>query len=77
VTRDEYAILTFAVQWAAFDAGDEFIFPTFGITPRAFYHRLRSILTAMTDGRVEPDTTRQLLDLCARKVGPEGKRTRR
>ena len=56
---------------------DEFIFPTFGITPRAFCHRLRPILTAMTDERVEPSTTRQLLDLCARKVGPEGKGTRR
>ncbi len=55
---------------------EEFIFPTFGITSRAFYHRLRSILTAMTDERVEPSTTRQLLDLCARKVGPEGKGTR-
>ncbi len=70
VTREERAMLTFAVQWAPFGAGDEFILPEFGITPRAFYHRLRAILFSTTSPRLGPRTTQHLLNLCATKVGP-------
>jgi len=70
VTREERAMLTFAVQWAPFGAGDEFILPEFGITPGAFYHRLRAILFSATGQRLGPRTTQQLLSLCATKVGP-------
>jgi len=63
-------MLTFAVQWAPFGGGDEFILPEFGITPGAFYHRLRAILFSTTSPRLGPRTTQHLLNLCATKVGP-------
>jgi len=69
VTREERAMLTFAVQWAPFGGGDEFILPEFGITPGTFYHRLRAILFT-TGPRLRPRTTQQLLNLCATKVSP-------
>jgi len=69
VTREERAMLTFAVQWAPFGRGDEFILPEFGITPGTFYHRLRAILFT-TGPRLGPRITQQLLKLCATKVGP-------
>jgi len=69
VTREERAMLTFAVQWAPLGAGDEFILPEFGITPGTFYHRLRAILFT-TGPRLRPRTTQHLQHLCATKVGP-------
>ena len=69
VTREESAMPTFAVQWAPFGGCDEFILPEFGITPGAFYHRLRAILFS-TGQRLGPRTAQQLLNLCATKVGP-------
>jgi len=70
VTREERAMLTFAVQWAPLGRGDEFILPQFGITPGTFYHRLRAILFSTTGPHLGPRTTQQLLNLCATKVGP-------
>ncbi len=70
VTREERAMLTFAAQWTPFGAGDEFILSEFGITPRAFYHRLRAILFSTTGQRLGPRTIQHLLNLCATKVGP-------
>ena len=69
VTREERAMLTFAVQWAPFGGGDELILPEFGITPGTFYHRLRAILFT-TGQRLRPRTIQHLLNVCATKVGP-------
>ena len=70
MTRDERAMLTFAVQWAPFGGGDEFLLPEFGIILGTFCHRLRAILFSTAGQRLGPRTTQQLLNLCATKVGP-------
>lgn len=37
-------IVGFALCWAPFGSGDEYILPQFGITPASFYRRLADIL---------------------------------
>ncbi|WZU35726.1 hypothetical protein Rruber_05239 (plasmid) [Rhodococcus ruber] len=67
MTKDEVALLDFAVQWAPYDGGDEHILPEFGLVPTDFYHRLRCLLD--TQPRIDAGTRHRLMSLCTRKLG--------
>ncbi|MFC9556729.1 hypothetical protein ACFTWF_38565 [Rhodococcus sp. NPDC056960] len=56
-------IIGFALRWAPFDSGDEYILPQFGITPATFYRRLAEILR---DGhtRLDHGVRETLTGLC-------------
>lgn len=72
MTKDELAILDFAVKWAPFGGGDEHILPEFGIFPAVFYHRLQRLLHRHLSVN---DTVRRRLDeLCTLKLGASDKR---
>ncbi|QQZ18811.1 MULTISPECIES: hypothetical protein [Rhodococcus] len=66
MTKDELAMLDFAVKWAPFGGGDELILPEFGIFPTIFYRRLRRLLTRQTD--INDSVRRRLDDLCMTKL---------
>ncbi|AWH00628.1 DUF3263 domain-containing protein [Rhodococcus ruber] len=67
MTKDEVALLDFAVQWAPYGGGDEHILPEFGLVPTDFYHRLRCLLDAQP--KIDAGTRRRLKNLCTRKLG--------
>ncbi|QRE82673.1 DUF3263 domain-containing protein [Rhodococcus ruber] len=67
MTKDEVALLDFAVQWAPYGGGDEHILPEFGLVPTDFYHRLRCLLDARP--KIDAGTRRRLKNLCTRKLG--------
>ncbi|MDF3312705.1 hypothetical protein P3H15_48070 [Rhodococcus sp. T2V] len=60
-------IIGFALRWAPFDGGDEYILPQFGITPATFYRRLAAILR---DGhtRLDHGVREILTGLCRNKL---------
>lgn len=61
--RDSVA---FALRWAQFDSGDEYILPQFGITPVAFYRRLSEILRE-NKSQIAPAELQTLITVCQRK----------
>jgi hypothetical protein len=66
VTKDELAMLDFAVKWAPFGGGDEHILPEFGVFPTEFYRRLQRLLT---DHSTINDSIRRPLDeLCISRL---------
>ncbi|KXX58912.1 hypothetical protein [Rhodococcus sp. LB1] len=68
MTKEELAMLDFAVKWAPFGGGDEHILPEFGIFPAVFYRRLQRLLTHHPTLN---DTVRRRLDeLCTLKLAP-------
>lgn len=67
MTPNERSILEFAVRWHCFD-GDEYILPTFGITPAVFYQR---VLWLLNDGKahgLDVRTYQLVRHLCHRKL---------
>ncbi len=47
---DENDLVRFAVQWAPFGGGDEYILPAFGLLPEQFYRRVhRAVQSGHTD----------------------------
>lgn len=66
MTKDELAMLDFAVKWAPFGGGDELILPEFGIFPTVFYRRLQRVLHRHTT--VDDRVRRRLDDLCRAKL---------
>ncbi|MFC9762143.1 hypothetical protein [Rhodococcus jostii] len=68
MTRDEHAMLNFAVKWAPFGGGDEHILPEFGVHPAVFYRRLQSLVTLHTG--VNDSVRRRLDELCRNKLDP-------
>jgi len=76
VTKDEVALLDFAVRWAPYGGGDEHILPEFGLLPIDFYHRLQSLLDEHPS--IDVQVRRRLKALCAHKLGypPAGRRRR-
>lgn len=67
MTKDEVALLDFAVRWAPYGGGDEHILPEFGLLPIDFYHRLQRLLDEHP--RIDARVRRRLKDLCTRKLG--------
>lgn len=66
MTRDELAMLEFAITWAPFGGGDEHILPQFGILPTVFYRRLQRLLARHTG--VNSSVRRRLNELCTLKL---------
>ena len=66
VTRDELAMLEFAITWAPFGGGDEHILSRFGILPAVFYLRLQCLLARHTG--VNISVRRRLNELCTLKL---------
>ncbi|WP_228001427.1 DUF3263 domain-containing protein [Nocardia australiensis] len=64
MTPDEHSMLEFATRWHRFDGGDEYIRPTFGITPPVFYQRLLWLLNTSTDHGLDQPTCRLVRQLC-------------
>lgn len=60
-------IIGFALQWAPFDHGDEYILPQFGIVPRTFYRRLAEILRD-SHTRLDHGVRETLTTLCRDKL---------
>ncbi|OPX05632.1 hypothetical protein B1964_29335 [Gordonia sp. i37] len=56
-------MVRFAVQWAPFGGGDEYIFPAFGLVPEQFYRR---VLRAVQSGHTDRDDFLQ--GFCKRKL---------
>lgn len=68
MTEDELAMLDFAVRWAPFGGGDEYILPEFGVYPIVFYRRLRRLLAR--DADLNHSVRRRLDELCTAKLAP-------
>ncbi|MDX5967371.1 hypothetical protein SIM91_29545 [Rhodococcus opacus] len=68
MTKDELAMLDFAVKWAPFGGGDEHILPEFGVYPAVFYRRLQPLLTHHPT--VNDSVRRRLDELCTLKLAP-------
>ena len=68
MTKDELAMLSFAVEWAPFGGGDELILAEFGVHPAVFYRRLQSLVTRHTS--VNDSVRCRLNELCRRKLDP-------
>ncbi|AHK36157.1 hypothetical protein Pd630_LPD17003 (plasmid) [Rhodococcus opacus PD630] len=66
MTKDELALLDFAVKWAPFGGGDEHILPEFGIYPNVFHRRLQRLLTRTAD--VNHSVRHRLNELCIHKL---------
>lgn len=60
-------MIRFALRWAPFDSGDEYIFPQFGITPPTFYRRLAEILRD-NNSQVDHAERETLTTLSHRKI---------
>ncbi|MCB8910586.1 DUF3263 domain-containing protein [Rhodococcus rhodochrous] len=67
MTPDERAMIDFVLRWSPFDDGDEYILPQFGLTPAAFYYRVRTLLTAPTD-EIDLATCSLLREICRTKL---------
>ena len=64
-------IVGFALQWAPFDSGDEYILPQFGIVPQTFYRRLAEILRD-SHTRLDHSVRETLTALCRDKIFDHG-----
>ncbi len=64
--------LIFALMWATYgDAGNEYVYPTFGVPPAAFYRRVLEIIaTGQADPHLDPETLRRLERACVRHTEP-------
>ncbi|MGW1743981.1 DUF3263 domain-containing protein [Nocardia sp. NPDC001965] len=67
MTPNERSILEFAVRWHRFD-GDEYILPTFGITPAVFYQRVLWLLNTGKAHGLDVRTYQLVQQLCHRKL---------
>ncbi|MCX5042372.1 hypothetical protein OG921_04125 [Aldersonia sp. NBC_00410] len=68
-------MLEFATRWHQFDGGDEYILPTFGITPPVFYQRVLWLVNTSKDHGLDQPICRLVRQLCYRKLAlkqPEG-----
>ncbi|WP_174187280.1 DUF3263 domain-containing protein [Nocardia barduliensis] len=68
MTPNERSILEFAERWHRFDGGDEYILPTFGITPAVFYQRVLRLLIVGNSNGMDMPTCELLRQLCYRKL---------
>ncbi|MBY4575513.1 hypothetical protein ACN94_18305 [Gordonia paraffinivorans] len=69
VEREAQMMVDFLARWAPFGAGDEDIYPTFGVDPDTFYERVARHL------RADPTLVRpgqnagELMSYCRRRAG--------
>ncbi|UGT61830.1 hypothetical protein [Nocardia asteroides] len=68
MTPNEDSMLEFATRWHRFDGGDEYILPTFGVTPPVFYQRVLWLLNTRKDHGLDQPLARLVRQLCYRKL---------
>lgn len=68
MTREERAMLRFALSWLPYGGGDELVLPEFGIFPPVFYRRLLRLLETCHDPEVDPAAKAELVELCSLKL---------
>ena len=61
--------IDFALQWANYGEGEEYILPEFGIQPRTYYLRLLRLLQTGHAPHLGSTDRAQLVDLCKTKLG--------
>lgn len=60
-------MVEFLARWAPFGAGDEEIFPTFGVDPETFYARVAQHLRADPSLARPANDARELVSYCCRR----------
>jgi len=75
MSRDDRAMLAFAVKWFPYGGGDEYILPEFGMMPAVFYQRVLTLVTNPFLNEVNFATRNRLHRFCALKLSRLGPHT--
>ena len=70
VWSDAVRMVDFAAQWVAFDGGDEYILPEFGVDPTTYYRRVLTILQTPPSPPLDPEDRQRIVERCQRKLTP-------
>jgi hypothetical protein len=68
LSPDDARIIDFALQWARFGGGDEYILPEFGVQPAEYYRRMLVVLQAGRAPRMDAAERQLLVALCVNKL---------
>ncbi|MFC6129616.1 hypothetical protein [Mycolicibacterium llatzerense] len=67
LSPEEHSWVEFALRWADFTTGDEFIMQEFGMQPNVFYCRLLDLLKSRPSSTLTESQRKRLIDLCFRR----------